>query len=100
MTPNIDEAVALAEARAVIEKYGADADKPSVRLAAALLVLADRVAKMEAVVAGAVESYAHLGALDLRVGEVVDEDNVRLWRAHESAIGEPLRAYRKDGRRV
>lgn len=52
-----------------------------------------RVEAMAAVVAGAQEAYAELGELDMRVGEIIDEDDVRCWQAHERAIGEPLRQY-------
>lgn len=62
-------------------------------IARALLALAEQNAAMVAVVNGAIESYRELGALDLRVGDVVDEDDVRCWEAHERAIGVPLRAY-------
>ncbi len=90
MTPD-----ALALARdATNPSYEGAFDGAHRALAKALLAAAAELERMRAVVAGAAESYSELGALDLRVGEVIDEDDVRCWEAHERAIGVPLRAYR------
>lgn len=36
-------------------------------------------------------SYGHLADLDLHVGDVIDDDDVKLWQAHVEAIQDALR---------
>jgi hypothetical protein len=63
-------------------------------LARSLLAAEAEVRRMQAVVEGAWISYSDLGALALQVGDVIDEDDVRLYEQHVAALGEPLIAYR------
>lgn len=63
-------------------------------LARALIEVTAEMRLMHKVVLGAETSYSHLGALDLQAGDVVEEDDVKLWKAHEDAISEPIRALR------
>jgi len=63
-------------------------------LIAEVRALRAEVAAMRPVVDGAWNSYGERGALDLRVGDVIDEDDVRLHAAHCEDIGVPLRAWR------
>jgi hypothetical protein len=58
---------------------------------------AARLAKLDRIGRTAVfTSYSELGALDLRDGDVVDAEDVRLYEAHLAAIRTAVDAYRKE----